>query len=531
MSDYAASRVPVGFRWGWSHLLAILALAALVRLIFFASALGTDELVYLTHAYHLLHGDYLPTAYIGGMRDGINAFLAASLWLFGRGTAGADGLFFACSLGQVALTYAFAGHLWGRRAALWAGIAMAALPLEIVQAGSLQPDPYLGLMIALSIVVFYFAERADRPALYLAAGLLVGWVFWIKQVVVVYALVFVFLALTDRRWRVGWLWFAFGAALLLVAHLALFAIVYGDPLYFFEAYHNFVIDTHISVDITDTSPWTYIILLFVNIYHTGLVGWLALAACILATCRGNEPRIRFVLVWGLGLLAIFSLMPISFSPLKFIAKQSNYMDIFMMPLALLAGWFLAQQRRGITLILGGAMVASGIALSALEQQVVQVVTVNGRAAAAFAENHAGIPVFGPLTAQRQSMLARLLRGSLDGSHDIQPYAELRGISDGNGVANEVVAYIIEDPQMRNWSGARTEVPLPRRLQECVVAAGQLDPGDLGLGHSVLAALRGVASLMPGPVAGAFTKATDPLWQVVPAKVYAVTGKCAREAQL
>jgi hypothetical protein len=60
---------------------------------------------------------------------------------------------------------------------------------------------------------------------------------------------------------------------------------------------------------------------------------------------------------------------------------------------------------------------------------------------------------------------------------------------------------------------------------------ELDPGDLGLGHSVLAALRGVASLMPATAAGAVTRATDPLWQVAPAKVYAVTGKCAREAQL
>ena len=56
-------------------LLAILALAALVRLAFFSEALGSDEIVYLTRAQHILHGEYPQAVYIGAMRDGINIFL------------------------------------------------------------------------------------------------------------------------------------------------------------------------------------------------------------------------------------------------------------------------------------------------------------------------------------------------------------------------------------------------------------------------------------------------------------------------
>jgi hypothetical protein len=56
-------------------LLAILALAALVRLAFFSEALGSDEIVYLTRAQHILHGEYPHAVYIGAMRDGINIFL------------------------------------------------------------------------------------------------------------------------------------------------------------------------------------------------------------------------------------------------------------------------------------------------------------------------------------------------------------------------------------------------------------------------------------------------------------------------
>jgi 4-amino-4-deoxy-L-arabinose transferase-like glycosyltransferase len=530
MSNGGGMRVLTGIQLDWLYLFAILAFAALARIIFFSGALGTDEIVYLTQAYHLLQGDYLHTSYIGGMRDGINAFLAASISLFGRGIVGAGGLFFACSLGQVALAYGFAHHLWGRQAAIWAGLTMAALPIEVVQAGSLNPDPYLGLVIASSVVTFYFAERDDRPGLYMVAGLLAGWVFWIKQVVVIYGMVFVFFAVAGRRWRLGWLWFTFGSALLFVAQLGIFWIAYGDPFYFFKVNYQFITATHISVSETDTSLSRYLILLFVKVYHTGLLGWLALAACVFAFRRTDEPGLRFVLIWGLGLVLIFSAFPISFSPPKFIAKQSNYMDIFMMPLALLTGWFLAHQRRRVALLLGGAMVVSGILLSALEQQVVRVVTVNGRSAAAFAQGHAGIPVFGPLTAQRQSALLRLLGGSLDSSGDIRPWAELSRVSLIGGSPSDVVAYLIEDPQMQNWPEATPEKPLPGSLRRCLLPTGALDREDLGLGRSVLATLRSLFAALPTSVGAAALAATDPIWQVAPAQVYAITRECAHDAQ-
>jgi hypothetical protein len=166
----------------------------------------------------------------------------------------------------------------------------------------------------------------------------------------------------------------------------------------------------------------------------------------------------------------------------------------------------------------------------LEQQVVRVVTVNGRAAAEFAEAHPGTPVFGPITAQRQSMLERLLRGSLDSSSEIRPWADLRGVSAGAGPAGDVVAYLVDDPQMRIWPDATKEVPLSGTLRRCLVPLGPLDAGDLGLGRSVVAALREVLSNLPAPYAAATLRATDSVWQVSPAQVYAVTRECAHETQ-
>jgi hypothetical protein len=103
-------------------------------------------------------------------------------------------------------------------------------------------------------------------------------------------------------------------------------------------------------------------------------------------------------------------MPVSVSPVEFIRRQANYMESFVMPLALLGGWFLAHLPRNFGLLVGGAMIVSGILLPALEQEVVRVVLVNRRVAALFAASRAGTRVPAPLTGQRQYTPERLLRG-------------------------------------------------------------------------------------------------------------------------
>ena len=530
MTELSRSDVAVGVKIFWLYGVLILLLAALLRLAFFRGALGTDEIVYLTQAQRLLNGDIGHAVYIGAVRYGINGFQALSIRLFGNGVAGAGGLYFLCWLGNALLSYWFAYRLWGCRAAIWTGLALAVLPLDAALVTSLNPDPYLALFISGAMVVFFFAESHDSHPLYFVGGLLAGWVFWIKEEVIVFGLVFVIFAAFQGRWRPGWLWFLLGGFLCCVADLVFFWVAYDDPFYHYSVVHRAVDDQLAAQTFGETSPWAYIGFLFVKVYHTGLLGWLALAGCVLALRRPAEPGTRFVLIWGIGLLLIFSVFPVSLSPPEFIRKTATYMEIFVTPLALLAGWFLAQQRRAVAFVLGGVMVASGILLSALEQQVVRVVAVNGQAAAAFAEAHAGTPVFGPLTAQRQSIVARLFRGSLDTSSDIRPWADLSDVSAGEGPAGDVVAYLVDDPQMRIWPDATKEVPLSETLRRCLVPLGPLEHGDLGLGRPVVAALRDILAVLPAPYAAATLRATNSFWQVSPAQVYVVTRECAHEAQ-
>jgi hypothetical protein len=128
------------------------------------------------------------------------------------------------------------------------------------------------------------------------------------------------------------------------------------------------------------------------------------------------------------------------------------------------------------------------------------------------------------------MVERLFHGSLDTSRDIRPWADLSGLSPGEGSAGDVVAYFLDDPQMRYWPDATKEAPLSETLRGCLVASGSLTQGDLGLGRSVVAAVREILSSLPAPYAAAALRATDSFWQVAPARVYVVTRECAANVQ-
>jgi hypothetical protein len=437
------------------------------------------------------------------------------------------GLYFLCSIGEILLAYFFARHLWGENAGLWSAGIAALLPLNVTLAGSLNPDAYLALTIETSFVTFYFAQRSGSGWLYFLAGLLAGWVFWIKEVVFIYGFVFLLLAAAEKRWDKGWLWFIAGGTLCVLADLAFFLSVYGDPLYQFRIVQS-AVSEYVGQEIADTSLGLYFTYLFAKIYHTGLLGWLALAGVIAALRRPHDRDLRFVLIWGLGLLLVFSALPISFSPLKFIGKQSNYMEIFLMPLTLLAGWFMSRQREGVKIAVGAALIGSGILLSAMEQQTIRVVAANGKVAMDFTKAHPGVPVFGSETVARHSVLARILNGSLDHSKDIRELGDLKDFAAGDGAPADVVAYAIDDPQLIYWSRGRKDAALTEKIRACRTTIERLPlPEDLGWGRPIVGALYDMAALLPPSLARPVRGQFEPIYRVAPATAYAITRDCVR----
>ena len=50
----------------------------------------------------------------------------------------------------------------------------------------------------------------------------------------------------------------------------------------------------------------------------------------------RDGNTGYIVLWALGLLLILSFAVVSFSPFRFIPKQTNYMQIFAAPFSLLA---------------------------------------------------------------------------------------------------------------------------------------------------------------------------------------------------
>ena len=132
----------------------------------------------------------------------------------------------------------------------------------------------------------------------------------------------------------------------------------------------------------------------------------------------------FVVVWMLGLLIVFSFLPITPSPRQFISKQTDYMSILLAPSCLKGGWFLAGLNRVLALMLLGAYLAPGIVLGGLAQRAIRVYIANAKAAATYAENIPVTPFYSSRRVSNVSHLRPVFSGSEEPQWRILPLTVL-----------------------------------------------------------------------------------------------------------
>lgn len=105
--------------------------------------------------------------------------------------------------------------------------------------------------------------------------------------------------------------------------------------------------------------------------------------------------------------------------------------------ALLASWF---RRRGIPVLLGEAMVVSGILLCRSNSRLSSRMKGPGSGGARHGSPHADFWAPHRIPAAWYS----LFRGSLDASSDIRPWADLNGITSEEGSAGGAGACLFEE---------------------------------------------------------------------------------------
>lgn len=509
-------------------LAGVLGYAIALRLVLFNGFFGSDDVVYLARSMEIADGVWSSANYNGSLRYGYNIPAALFIYLFGLNVFTANAWTLVCSVAEVGLVYAFAARYLDRRSAVFAALILASLPLHIALGTRIHADAVLAFFVTLSFVLFFAAEQTGRRILYAATGLALGMIFWVKELAAVTLLAFLTYPLIAGRLRREWLWVVGGGLVMLAGHLALMQVIAGHPLHLLTTVSAQLHDGVGSAGYTDSGGY-YFHYLFVNIRHTWIAAFLALAAIVALirarrTLAADAPR--YVAWWLVALLVVMSFTPVSLDPLRFAMKQSNYLNLFMAPIALLGGWFLAHLRhRALAAGLLALTLAGGLALGALAQHAYRAFTANSRAAVDFIKAHPDARVLGTTNNRNMLRVAALI----DGRPDLEARFALLDQAWATTSARQPAdapagprdmrpRYVIFDRETLDWA---RKSPLPSEAPACWRAVATLAPAHRDAGYWLLdSAMQGAAAL-PDPVRTRLVPALERYRDPRPATIYRV----------
>lgn len=504
--------------------MGIAALVAIgVRWLAYTGFFGSDEVTYMESALRPLRGDWTLDDYVGANRIGVNLPMAAFVALFGPHEWAFALWSLVASVAEVLLVCWAAWRLAGERAALWAGLLMATLPAHVHFAGRVMADAPLALCITSAFVLFLEAEVRRWSAGYLLAGVAAGLSFLVKPVTLFVFAILLAYPLVERRWDWRWLWMGMGLAVAMAGNGLAYLAMTGRFWFVFESMQARSRSGYMEEGAADGTieddPWFYPLYLFGKVYHTGLVGPLALAGLIgLALSRIRPTRAPlaqfgtgFLVLWGVGLIAILSFLPVSLRPLTFVPKQTNYILIFVAPLCVLGGIALAAWSRRWTAVAGLAAMSGGVMLALLLQASVAAFVANSRATLELVRVR---PDLGTVHVMSQALRAASFQRMV-GDVDLQ--GRLQPVSRVKAEASAVERFVVIDAQTLGWDGSAPWKP-GGQAPSCWKALLQLRGEPRSVGSTWV---RWVADAVPAAGPGLRRRLLD----VQPAVLYSVPPGC------
>jgi hypothetical protein len=233
---------------GW--LLAILGFAALVRLLFAHNLQGTDDLNYAFAAWFesehpFSRPDWAGTHNQHTLRKGLILPTALLYMLFGVSDATTAAWSFACSLGLVALAWAFGRLYFSEPAAAVLAVLAACFPLDIIYSTMMWPTEPRAFFMGLGVYLFLQAEEraagGERlgPWAYLFAGVAIGVGYLVHMTALFLGLFFVaYGAVFIRRFTPRWLLVGVGLLAVVLLEQALYYPFHGEWMYSFKQTHR-----------------------------------------------------------------------------------------------------------------------------------------------------------------------------------------------------------------------------------------------------------------------------------------------------
>ena len=488
----------------WLHVSLILLFAAVFRWILFNGPMGSDDIVYIARALQIANGIWTPSDYNGAIRYGFNIPAGFFIYLFGISEASANLWPFLCSLGEIIIVYLIALRIFGTKVAIFSAIILSTLPIHVAASTRIHVDSVASFFITLSFVLFFFANKNNSKVLFFLSGLATGFVFWCRELVILYILAFFFYPLIFRQFTRCFIYFIIGGLIMLLLHLALMWVIADNPFHVFTSVLA-QIDKDFIHGEKDDSPMYYFYYLFAKPVHTWLLGLTAMFGIVsVLKNRGWQTDSLYIIYWALSLLIIFSFTPISFDPFRFVTKQSNYLIMYVAPLTILAGYWFSKLSFHSMLVAAAVILIGNLLLSSLEQQVIRVFVANGQALVDYVEANPEIQVYGSVNNANIAQALKLTEGKTDVASRISTLNQLQQSVDST---KRQLAFI--DRETLNWSANDRRI---NKVPPCWQLEKELRPTGFGLGHTLMGVLLAVtkALTLPDSVINALQRYYEPL---------------------
>lgn len=520
----------------WYVLAAVLGLALVLRIVFYTGFYGSDEVTYVGTAAKIAAGDWRASNYIGATRYGMNLPVALFIYLFGLSEASANLWPMLCSIGEVATVFIMARWLWGTRVAVLSALVLALLPLHVHFAGRMMADPPLAFFLTISVALLLRAACSKYWLTFLAAGIAWGGVFWVKETVgLLYAPVFVLLGFYCNWFDKRLLWLFAGMGLAVAANCVLMYFVADNPMHVFAVMKGAVVKLAGTTTLSE-SPWYYLRYLFMDIRHTFLLGFLALAGIMLYAKsffqeKGNDRSTQFVVLWMLLLVGMFSFAVVSFSPIKLVMKQTNYMLIFVGPMALMAGWFLAVLPRWFFVPVGVLTVSGSLVLAALEQQSIAVFTANSKAAYVFLRDQPNAFLVGTTNNEYAVIFYSLMENRRELRDRTMSFNDMTTLDLANSPdklatkSADMAVFALLDLQNIDWGNKSSSIKRLSDVPKCWTSMGTLAPAPLGSGSLLVNGLMAIGAVLPASLQQRYITTLQPVAVPKPAHLFKVNHSC------
>lgn len=313
-------------------LASVLLTALLLRLFALSGEMGPDSTVYAQYAWNLLHGEFsLESGSWYAHRLPVFAPVSLLYAAAGAGKFSTVAWPLLLSLAQVATAFWLGRRLFGTPAGWIAGLVLATLPLDAIEATRLMPDVIFGALMGIAGALWMGGAPGRRTGL--GAGVLLALATVVRPYALLLAPLFVVDAwfVPDRRRALPWV--AAGLAIVILPLLSTYAIQTGDPLYRWRV----VSDAYGSGVMAEGAEFGFYPRLLTAWWKTtGLHAALLVGCVLVALVSPGRDRAR-LLAWIGVLFAFLQFGSMSLSEWVPILKRVRFLTILSLPSAVLIG--------------------------------------------------------------------------------------------------------------------------------------------------------------------------------------------------